>query len=78
MEFLSALAWYHPAKLEIVEWTNTSTQGMLTKYLRLPLNKRPGAHRSNSVGLPTHGVYNQSWPLGKITKVELYYYHYLN
>jgi hypothetical protein len=42
MQFLSALAWYHPAKLEIVEWTNASTQGALTKYLRLPLSKSAG------------------------------------
>lgn len=42
MQFLSALAWYHPAKLEIVEWSNSSTQGALTKHLRLPLNKRAG------------------------------------
>lgn len=42
MQFLSALAWYSPGKIEIVQWTGFSTQGTLTNYERVPLAKRPG------------------------------------
>ncbi|HIE7342238.1 TPA: methylamine utilization protein MauJ, partial [Legionella pneumophila] len=42
MQFLSALAWYRPSKIDIIQWTNSATQGSLNQYLRLELTKRPG------------------------------------
>jgi len=42
MQFLSALAWYQPGKIEIVQWTNSSIQGALNNYLRIPLTKMGG------------------------------------
>lgn len=42
MQFLSALAWAEQGKIDIVQWTNSSTQGDLTKHLRLPLVKQAG------------------------------------
>lgn len=40
MQFLSALAWRESGKLNIICWTNT--QGHLTNFDRMPLNKQPG------------------------------------
>lgn len=42
MQFLSALAWYRPSKIAVIEWTNSSTQGALNKHLRLELIKKTG------------------------------------
>lgn len=42
MQFLSALAYAEQGKIDIVQWTNSSTQGALTKHLRLPLAKQRG------------------------------------
>jgi len=42
MQFLSALAWAEQGKIEIVRWTNSSTQGVLDKHLRLPLVRQSG------------------------------------
>lgn len=42
MQFLSALTWYRPSKIDIIQWTNSATQGSLNQYLRLELTKRPG------------------------------------
>src|SRR6185312_14028103 len=42
MQFLSALAWYQPGKLDIVRWTDSTTQSHLTNFERMPLAKRAG------------------------------------
>lgn len=41
MQFLSALAWYRPAKIYIVEWTGSTRQSVL-QFLRLPFIQPTG------------------------------------
>lgn len=42
MQFLSALAWYRPGKIDIAHWTNSSTQGGLSVHLRVSLTRQMG------------------------------------
>lgn len=42
MQFLSALTWYQPGKLDIVRWTDSTAKNNLTNFIRMPLTKRSG------------------------------------
>lgn len=42
MQFLSALAWYRPGKIDIVRWTDSTSPSNLINFVRMPLAKRSG------------------------------------